>query len=70
MSDGPISEKAETKEPKKKKRQRWKGSRKQMTMPEAMRLVGLNEQEVAFQMDRLVTETVASSNDKVRFEIL
>jgi hypothetical protein len=70
MSDTPTQAKTEKKEPRKERRQRWKGSHKRMSMPAALRTVGLDEAEVAFQLDRLITAMVKLGNDKLRFEVL
>jgi hypothetical protein len=70
MSDESIDVKMKNGKPRQVRRQRWKGSHAQMSMPEAMRMVGLDEPEVAFQLDKLVTAVVESPNDKLRFELL
>jgi hypothetical protein len=70
MSDESIDAKTKKGKPRQVRRQRWKGSQEQMSMPEAMRVVGLGEPEVAFQLDKLVTVVVNSPNDKLRFEVL
>jgi hypothetical protein len=70
MSDIPTKAKAETDQPKKRRRRRWKGAHRQVPMPEAMRIVGLDECEVAYQFDHLVDYVVISANDKLLFEVL
>ena len=70
MSDKATNESTADEKPEKKARQRWQGSRKRMSMPAAMRTVGLDEIEVAMQLDELVTKVVESDNDKLRFEVL
>jgi hypothetical protein len=39
-------------------------------MPVAMRTVGLDEVEVAYQLDQVVTSVVELKNEKLLFEIL
>jgi hypothetical protein len=70
MSDGMTQAKTQEKAEPKRKRRRWKGSHKQVSMPVAMRTVGLDEVEVAYQLDQVVTDAVESENEKLLFDIL